>query len=163
MRIVQISLYCRSALQLMQLHVSLSFRKNLYHKASTLNSRSPNIYDLNKLLLLSLLKFYYTKVTLCENFLNLILCMKSVSPFISFVFEPREKVMNKKQILLQIVKSWLVVLFFSIQQDTTDQLSGETKNKFIGKISGIWRGHLDHRTSWLRSDEDQIPTDCDHN
>lgn len=68
MRIVQISLYCRSALQLMQLHVSLSFRKKtLYHKASTLNSRSPNIYDLNKLLLLSLLKFYYTKVTLCEK------------------------------------------------------------------------------------------------
>lgn len=78
MRIVQISLYCRSALQLMQLHVSSSFRKNLYHKASTLNSRSPNIYDLNKLLLLSLLKFYYTKVTLCEK-LSQLNCLHEVS------------------------------------------------------------------------------------
>ena len=55
-------------------------------------------------------------------------------------------------------KKWRFVQTF-IHQDTIQKILA--RQKFIGKISGIWRGHLDHRTSWPRSDGDRQLTDCD--
>jgi hypothetical protein len=44
------------------------------------------------------------------------------------------------------VKSWLVVLFFSTQQDTTDQLSGKQRTslsvRFLVSGAGTWTTEL---------------------
>jgi hypothetical protein len=87
---------------------------------------------------------------------------------VSFTFylvrvEPREKVMKENTNFTPEceILACRIILFHTTRHNRP--ALWETANKFIGKISGIWRGHLDHRTSWLRSDEGQIPTDCGHN